>query len=479
LSSIIHDNVDVLFPGMAVTGCHQFRVTRNSDLFVDEEEVDDLLRALEGELPGRRYGDAVRLEVDEDCPHELVNFLVAQFELTQADVYRCPGPVDLMRLEEIPELVDRVDLKFPSFTPALVEPLRSASDIFAGIRKQDVLLHHPFQSFAPVAEFVRQAAIDPKVVSIRQTLYRTGPESAIVQALINAAGNGKEVLVVIELRARFEEEANIELATAFQKAGVQVVYGVVGMKTHAKMIMVIRREGKHLRRYVHLGTGNYHARTTRLYTDYGFFTNDDAICDDVQKVFQQLTTLGKAGKLKRLLQSPFTLHDSMLELIEFEAQAASENRPARIIAKMNSLIEPKIINALYEASQAGVKITLIVRGICSLRPGIDGLSENIEVRSIIGRFLEHTRVFYFLNGDNPLVYLSSADWMGRNFFNRVETCFPIEDKKIKKRVIKDLNYYIEDNYQAWLLQANGKYKRVKSKNEGVSAQENLLLELAE
>ncbi|NIP16189.1 MAG: polyphosphate kinase 1 [Pseudomonadales bacterium] len=479
LSSIIEVHVGDLFPGMKSTGCFQFRVTRNSDLFVDMEEVDDLLRALEGELSSRRFGDAVRLEVAKDSPDPLEAFLTGQFHLHSGDVYRCNGPVNLMRLATVPDLVDRPELKFPGFTPGIPDRLRNANDMFEVIRHGDVLLHHPFESFAPFIDFLRQAAADPQVLSIRQTLYRTGTESAVVEALRDAATNGKEVLVVIELRARFDEEANIELANYLQRAGVQVVYGVVGHKTHAKMSMVIRREGRPLRRYVHLGTGNYHTRTTRLYTDYGLFTCDPDIGDDVQQLFQQLTSMGKTSGLKKLLQAPFTMHSSILAFIEQEVENARAGRAARIFAKMNSLIEPQVIQALYAASQAGVQIDLVVRGICGLRPGVEGVSENITVRSIIGRFLEHTRVFCFENGGDPRVYLSSADWMNRNFFDRVETCFPIEDPILRDRIYRELGMYLGDNCQSWMLGPDGRYRQLAPGDaERRSAQEGLLEELA-
>ena len=480
LSSIIAAHAGDLFLGMKATGVYQFRVTRNSDLFVDEEEVDDLLRALEGELSSRRYGDAVRLEVANDCPDDLEAFLIAQFHLSREDVFRCNGPVNLMRLATVPDLVDRPDLKYPGFTPSVPERVRAANDMFEAISRADILLHHPFQSFAPFLEFLRQAARDPGVLSIRQTLYRTGTDSAVVEALTDAANNGKEVLVVIELRARFDEAANIELANHLQSAGAQVVYGVVGHKAHAKMCLVIRREGSALKRYAHLGTGNYHTRTARLYTDYGLFTRDPDIGEDVQKVFQQLTAMGRAGRLKKLLQSPFTLHKSMLELIEGEIKNAVENGSARIMAKMNSLIEPQIIQALYRASQAGVQVDLIVRGVCGLRPGVEGVSENIRVRSIVGRFLEHPRVFYFQNGGEPKVFISSADWMGRNFFNRVETCLPIENKSLRRRIVKEtFDTYLNDNAQAWLLQSDGTYTAVDHEpGDRSSAQETLLAGLA-
>ena len=473
LSSIIHAHVDELFPGMKATGCYQFRVTRNSDLFVDEEEIDDLLRAMEGELSSRRFGDAVRMELAEECPGPVERFLQAQFDLDDSDVYLCNGPVNLTRLMAIPDLVERPDLKYAGFTPRISKRIQRAADVFSAIREGDVLLHHPFDSFAPVIDFLRQAANDPNVLAIRQTLYRTGTDSVVVNALVDAASRGKEVLVVIELRARFDEAANIELATHLQEAGAQVVYGIVGYKTHAKMCMVIRREARKLVRYVHLGTGNYHARTARLYTDYGLFTCDDAIGEDVQKVFKQLTTMGKAGRLKKMLQSPFTLHSMMLEHIDAEIANAEQGRPARVIAKMNSLIEPGVIQALYRASQAGVSIDLIVRGMCALRSGIEGVSENIRVSSVIGRFLEHTRVFYFENAGEPCVYLSSADWMQRNFFDRVETCFPVEDEGLRRAVIRDLELYLADS-TAWLQKPNGVYEQGHETTQRMAAQELLL-----
>lgn len=481
LSSIIHAHVDDIFPGMRVTGCYQFRVTRNSDLFVDDEEVDDLLRALQGELHQRRFGDAVRLEVASDCPAEMISLLMHEFNLLEQDIYNCNGPVNLTRLMAVPDMIERPDLKFPPFTPGRLLRLTRNSDMFGVIRRGDVLLHHPFQSFAPIPEFLFQAARDPDVLVIKQTLYRTGPESAIVEALVEAAGRGKEVTVVIELKARFDEIANIELATRLQEAGAHVVYGVVGHKTHAKMILVVRREGKQLRRYIHLGTGNYHAQTARLYTDYGMFTCDNTMAVDVQKIFHQLTAPGRAGKLKKLLQSPFTMHKTVLELISREAEFARAGKSARIIVKMNALSEVQTINALYEASSAGVKIDLIIRGVCALRPGIEGISENIRVRSIIGRFLEHERVFYFANDGNAQIYLSSADWMGRNFFKRVESAFLIEDKRLHQRVLKEcLNNYLADNTRAWLLRSDGSYARAKPGSARPrEAQQRLLDGLAE
>ncbi|MBV1904454.1 MAG: polyphosphate kinase 1 [Pseudomonadales bacterium] len=460
LSAIIQENIAGLFSGMKVSGCYEFRVTRNSNLFVDDEEIDDLLRALEGELPSRFFGEAVRLELSEDCPDSLEKFLGDKFKLQKPDIYRCDGPVNLSCLAAIPDSVDRPELKFAGFTPAMPSSIRQHASIFDAIKRNDILMHHPFDSFAPVIDFINQAALDKDVLSIRQTLYRTGLNSAIVHALVQAAEAGKEVLVVIELRARFDEEENIELANVLQAAGVQVVYGVVGHKTHAKMSMVVRREGRKLQRFVHLGTGNYHARTARLYTDFGLFTCDEDMCEDVHKIFQLLTAMGREGKLKKMLQSPFTLHDSLLDLIEDEIDNALEGKPARIMAKMNSLNEPQVIRALYRASRAGVKIDLIVRGHCCLRPGVKGISENIHVRSVIGRFLEHTRVFYFEAAGAQLVLLSSADWMHRNFFDRVESCFPVIEPKLKARVIREsFEFYLADNIQAWVLQSDGCYLR--------------------
>ena len=476
LSSVIHAYSADLFPGMEVAGCYQFRVTRNSELFVDEEEVDDLLRALEGELPSRRYGDAVRLEVADNCPAGIAAFLAQQFQLDPEDVYQVNGPVNLNRLQAIVDLVDRPDLKFPPFTPRLPTELSHVGDIFEAIRARDILLHHPFESFAPVVDFLRQAAQDRKVLAIKMTLYRTGPESVIVDTLAAAARAGKEVTVVVELRARFDEEANIALANKLQEAGAHVMYGVVGYKTHAKMALVVRREAGGLRHYVHLGTGNYHARTARLYTDYGLLTCDPALGEDVHNVFLELTSLGRVKRLNRLLQSPFTLHSSLLEKIEREADHARAGRPARIIVKVNALVEKDSIQALYRAARAGVRIDLVVRGACALRPGIPGVSENITVRSVVGRFLEHTRVYYFENGGGPEVYAASADWMERNFFRRVEVAFPIEDPVLRRRVLDDLALYLADNTQAWILQPDGSYRRLQPAPDEppVSAQQALL-----
>lgn len=478
LSSILHAHVGELFTGMTVKGCYQFRVTRNSDLFVDDEETKNLRQALQGELPQRHFGAAVRLEVADNCSESMAEFLLEQFELERDDLYQVNGPVNLVRLMQVPDWVDRPELKFTPFTPALPARFANKEDIFAQIKKGDILLHHPFESFQPVINFIEQAALDPSVVAIRQTVYRTGTDSKLMMALIRAAQSGKEVTVVVELMARFDEEANINWAARLEEAGAHVIYGVVGYKTHAKLSLVIRREGSELKRYAHLGTGNYHARTAKMYTDFGLMTCDDDITADANSLFSQITGLGKAGKLKRLWQAPFTLHSEVIAAIKRETDLAIAGKPAAIVAKMNSLLEPQVIAALYAASQAGVRIDLIIRGVCALRPGIAGLSDNIRVRSIVGRFLEHTRIFYFRNGGDELVYLSSADWMDRNFFRRIETGFPVLNPKLKKRVIAEgLKPYLRDNVQAWEMQSDGSYRRRKPGRAKAYQAQAMLLEL--
>jgi len=477
LSSIIHAYVDELFHGMKVKGTFQLRITRNSDLFVDEGEVN-LLRAMEGELLSRRYGDIVRIEIDNGAPDEIINFLLKNFNIPENQIYKVNGPVNLGRLMQICNLDGRGDLRFPVFKPKVSGKLSKGSDIFSVLRRQDILLHHPYESFKPVVDFLRQAAVDSKVLVVKQTLYRTGPGSIVADALVDAARAGKEVIVVIEIRARFDEADNIALANRLQEAGAHVVYGVVGYKTHAKMSLIVRREGKVLRNYVHMGTGNYHPGTAQVYTDYGLFTSDAKIGEDVHKVFMQLTSLGKVSKLHKLLQAPFTLHAAIIKKIENEINNAKKGRPARIIAKMNALIEPGIIQMLFKASAAGVKIDLIVRGVCSLRPDIPGVSENIQVRSVVGRFLEHSRVFYFQNNEEPEVYCSSADWMERNMFHRVEICFPIQTKRISSMIVKQLEYLLKDNKQSWILQSDGSYQRFENDEPEFIAQEQLLEDLA-
>ncbi|MEN7343665.1 MAG: polyphosphate kinase 1 [Pseudomonadota bacterium] len=476
LSSIIHDFVDELFPGLTINGCYQFRITRNGDLYVDDEEVEDLIRALQGELAASRYGAAVRLEVAEECSEELSTFLLDHFELTEHDLYRVAGPVNLNRLIMVANDSPKLEHKFEPFTPDVPQALIETDNVFDAIRKNDILLHHPFQSFAPVIDLIASAAADPDVLAIKQTLYRTGPESPIVDHLVAAARAGKEVTVVVELMARFDEAANIELSTRLQEAGAHVVFGVMGYKTHAKILLIVRREDGALKRYVHLGTGNYHPGTTRHYTDYGLLTTRKEIGQDVHNVFMQLTSLTKLGGNKLLITSPFELHGRLLKNIRREQKHALAGKPARIIAKVNALIEPTIINALYAASNAGVEIDLIVRGICILRPGIKGLSENIRVRSIIGRFLEHSRVYFFSNDGNEKLLCGSADWMERNFFRRIEVCFPLRRKSHIQQVKDDLQRYLDDNMEAWEMQGDGSYRRVtKSPDEtGHSAQRALL-----
>jgi len=480
LSSIIHAFVGELFPGMTVKACHQFRITRNSELYLREEETEDLKKAVAGELLERRYGSAVRLEVSTRCPEKFSNFLLHQFNLKEQDLFRVNGLVNLYRLASISDLVDRPDLKFPPYVPGLPAGMRADAEnepgsLFEVIQRGDVLLHHPYQSFAPVMDLLHQAATDPDVLAIKQTLYRVVPDSPIVDALVKAARNGKEVVAVIELRARFNEEENIGLADRLHAAGVQVVYGVVGYKTHGKMMLIVRREGRKLNRYVHLGTGNYHSITTRYYTDFGLLSCNPDLGEDVHKVFQQLTGMGRVQRLKSMLQAPFSLHKRMIALIEREAEHARNGGQGRIIAKMNGLEEPQIIRALYRASQAGVKIDLIVRGICCLRPGIPGVSENIRVRSVLGRYLEHHRIYYFHNMGEEELYCASADWMVRNLLHRVETSFPILDKRLFNRVMKEgLRSYLADNCGTWRLKEDGSYSRVRSTGKTRSAQAELM-----
>ncbi|MBK9392863.1 MAG: polyphosphate kinase 1 [Uliginosibacterium sp.] len=483
LSSILHAHVGELFTGMNVLGCYQFRVTRNSDLFVDEEEVKDLRITLQGELQQRNFGNAVRLEVADNSTPHISDFLLQQFDLDREELYRVPGIVNLVRLMQVPDWVDRPDLKFQPFHPVVPKGLDKRDDIFATIRRGDLLLHHPFQSFVPVIDMLRAAADDPQVVAIRMTVYRTGTDSELMEQLLKAARKGKEVNVVVELMARFDEEANINWASRLEEAGAHVVYGVFGYKTHAKMLLIVRREddGKGqqiLQRYVHLGTGNYHPRTTRFYTDFGLLTANEEIGADVHEIFKQLTGLGHAQSLRHLWQAPFSLQPNVVTAIDAEAETARAGRKGKIIAKMNALLEPQTIQALYEASQAGVEIDLFIRGACALKPGIPGLSENIRVRSIVGRFLEHSRIFYFYADGEEKVYLSSADWMDRNFFRRIEIAFPILDAKLKRRVIKEgLRPYVSDNCQSWELEGDtGQYKKRSPRGTRHSAQDLLMQE---
>lgn len=479
LSSILHEFMDEMFPGMRVRGAYQFRVTRNSELFVDEEDVENLALALRDELNTRGYAKPVRLEITEQCPKPIARMLMQNFELGEQDIYRCGGPVNVSRINTIYDQVDRPDLKFPPFVQRISKAVADERSLFEAIREHDVLLHHPFESFATVLELLRQASVDPDVLAIKQTLYRVGNNSPIVDHLIEAARNGKDVTVVVELRARFDEEANLKLANRLQEVGVQVVYGVVGYKTHAKMLLVVRRERGALRRYVHLATGNYHQMTSRIYTDLGLMTAHPEIGEDAHQLFLQLSGLGTIVKLKRLLHSPFTLHAGIIARIQREIDHAQAGRPARIVAKINALNEEDVIELLYRASRAGVQIELIVRGACTLRPGLPGISENIRVRSIVGRFLEHSRVYWFQNGEDPEIWCASADWMERNLLRRVETCFPLLDPAIARRVYDEaLTNYLADNLQAWRLLPDGSYERITpGEDMPHSAQQSLLAKI--
>lgn len=479
LSSIIHAHVEEFFPGMTVKECHQFRVTRNSDLEMSNVEVEDVASALQGELYLRRFGTAAKLEVGAACPRELTDFLLQRFKLTEDELFQLDGPVNLQRLMTLTSMVNRPDLCFPAFTPGTPLALEEGNCAFTAVTKEDQLLLHPFQSFIPIIDWVRQAAKDPAVLSIKQTLYRTNESSELVEALSEAARNGKEVTVVIELRARFDEKENLQFASKLQEAGAVVVYGVMGYKTHAKMLLIVRREGGKLKRYTHLGTGNYHRKTTLVYTDYSLMTCEETLCADVHKVFQQITGMGKRIVPDVMIHAPFRLKKSLIRLIQQERSAASEGKPARIVAKMNALTDPDIIRELYAASREGVKIDLIIRGICCLKPGIEGISHNIRVVSIIGRFLEHSRVFYFENNAQQL-YCSSADWMERNLMHRIEVAFPIQRKKWANRILDEMEMYLSDRCQSWELEADGNYRKLESdsNDDEESIQTRLLNQLA-
>jgi polyphosphate kinase len=463
LAEVLHAFADEMFPGFTVQGSYQFRVTRNGELVVEEGEVDNLARALTEELIGRGYARPVRLQIGADCPRGITQMLINNFQLDEQDVYRCDGPVNLIRLGVLYDAIDRPDLKFPRFMPRLHATLDKNGKLFDTIGQRDIVMHHPYESFATVVELLRQATQDAGVLAIKQTLYRAGKDSPLVDLLVEAARNGKDVTVVIELRARFDEEANIGLATRLQEAGVQVVYGVVGYKTHAKMLLIVRREGTGLRRYVHLSTGNYHQGNSRGYTDIGLMTADADIGDDIHKIFQQLSGLGPMIELKRLLHSPFTLYSSVMAKIEREIEHARHGRPARIVAKLNALNESHVVESLYRASIAGVQIDLIIRGACTLRPGVPGVSHNIRVRSIVGRFLEHSRVYYFGNDGNSELYCASADWMERNLRRRIEVAVPIIDATLAARVYNEtLDNYLRDNTLAWVLDDDGRYTRLEA-----------------
>lgn len=467
LSSVLQAFMAELFPGMEVIASHQFRVTRDSELLIDEEEIEDLASALRGELMDRGYAKAVRIETRASCPAAVQKYLATVFELTPNDIYLCDGPVNLSRIIEVIDKIDRPDLRYPVLRPSVPRTLTGDSDLFSVLRRHDILLHHPYESFAPVLDLLRKAAMDPYVLAIKQTLYRTGINSQIVNILVEAARAGKDVTAVVELRARFDEEANISLAARLQEAGVQVVYGVVGYKAHAKLLMIVRRERKAIRRYVHLGTGNYHSGTATLYTDFGLITANPEIGEDVHRVFQELSGLGRVPKMTHLLHSPFTLNKQLLRKIKNEAANAKLGKPAAIDAKLNSVTDPKVIKALYNASKAGVKIRLLIRGVCCLRPGIPGISENIRVRSILGRYLEHSRVYHFHNNGKPETWCSSADWMERNLYQRVEVAFPILDPAIQARIVEEaIELPWQENMEAWDMQADGQYISTLDQHDG-------------
>jgi polyphosphate kinase len=474
LAEVVGNYLADVFPGTKILGYWAFRVTRNSELYIDEEEVANLLKAVENELHNRRKGDAVRLEVEKDCPQDIRDTLLSTLRLTEDDLYVLDGPINPTRLMAIYEGDHSPELRDPPFVPVTPAALRDFPDIFSAIQKQDVLLHHPYESFAPVVEFLEEAATDPKVLAIKQTLYRTGGDPRIIGALMSAVRNGKHVTVVVELRARFDEANNILWAGKLEEAGVHVVYGLVGLKIHAKMTLVVRKEEDLIRRYVHLGTGNYNPNTAKLYTDVSFFTAKVAIAEDVTNLFNLLTGICQFQGTSKLVVAPFELKKRTLALIDRECQNAVKGLPARIIAKMNALVDPDIVTALYQASQAGVKVELIVRGICCLVPGVKGLSENISVHSIVDRFLEHSRIFYYENACQPEIYVGSADWMPRNFLRRIELLVPIEDGNLRERIHAEiLGLHLRDNVKTRLLQSNGSYKQLPPKRGGATHRSQL------
>jgi len=477
LTSVIRAHLAELFPGREVEAFSQFRLTRDSDLAVDEEDVVNLRQALRSGLTTRHFGQAIRLEVVNTCPPELSEFLLSQFALPAAALYHVNGPVNLVRLNALIDTANAPQLRFKPYDAPWPAGLSRDQSIFERLRSGDVLMHHPFESFEPVVQFLREAVEDPDVLAIKQTIYRTGSESPLMDLLIEAARRGKEVMAVVELKARFDEEANINWAERLEAVGAQVVYGIVGLKTHAKLLLVTRREDGRLRRYAHLSTGNYNPKTARLYTDVGYLTTDPDLTSDADAVFQQLASLGKTRALRQLLQAPFTLHKQMLKHVDMVTQAARAGKPARIVAKVNALTDIPLIDALITAGQAGADIDLIVRGACMLPPGIAGLTNRIRVRSVVGRLLEHSRVLYFRWGpseDDEALFLSSADWMSRNMFRRIEVAWPVRDVALRQRVIDEcLVPYLHDKQDAWELQADGSYVRVGT--EGPSAQQALML----
>ena len=475
LSTLIETELASLFPGRDVVSDSQFRVTRDSDLWVDEQEMTNLRHALAGELRRRPYGRAVRLEINADCSPSISALLTQHFRLEAHEVYPVDGPVNLVRLQALAEAVENPELRFPPFTPGPPQPELPDERVFAELRQRDVLLHHPYQSFAPVVQFIRCAVEDPNVIAIRQTIYRTGSKSVLMDLLLEAVRRGKEVTVVLELKARFDEETNINWADKLEQAGAHVVYGLVGLKTHAKMALVLRREGNAIRHYAHIGTGNYNPNTARFYTDFGLLTAHREMVRDVAAIFHHLTSLSQPPRLKHLWWAPHTMKNNLLAAIAAEARAAKAGKPARIMARVNALTDEAVMTALCAASEAGVAIDLVVRGACCLRPNVEGQTTRLRVRSIIGRFLEHSRVYYFENGGDPKVYISSADWMSRNLDRRVEVAAPVLDPALKARVIDEgLAIGLSDNCQAWQLEQSGAYRLLRpARQKPVSAQQTL------
>ena len=478
LASLIKQHIGELFPGLILDGVHAFRVTRNSDLYIDDEEAENLLRTIEQELRRSSRGDAVRLEVEADCPKDFRELLTEFFDLSDADVYKVDGPLSMTHLAPLLANDAFAKLKDRPFQPARDPALPAHADIFEVMRRQDVLLHHPYDSFDPIVELIEEAAQDPQVLALKITLYRTSGDSPIVEALIDAASAGKQVTAIVELRARFDEAANIQWARRLEEAGAHVIYGVVGLKTHCKALLIVRRDADRLRHYVHLGTGNYHSRTARSYTDFSLLTSEPQLTDEVAIVFNTLTGLADYPGLNKLMVAPFDMKQRLIGMIERERDHALAGRPARIIAKLNSLVDQEVIEKLYEASCAEVTIDLIVRGICCLRPKIPRLSENIRVISIVGRFLEHSRVYYFENGGQPDLYLSSADWMPRNFLRRIEVAFPIENPALRDEIVNGvLPKFMHDRVKARELQPDGRYRRLKP--EGTEPREQAQLQFRE
>lgn len=474
LKSVIKEFVGDLFPGLEVISGHAFRITRNSDLYIEDEDAENLLHAIEQELLKRNKGNAVKLEVQSDCPEDVATFLLATFKLTKHDLYTVEGPTSFLHLMPLVGLEPFSRLRDRPYSPVCDPALPADADPFETMRRRDILLHHPYETFDSVVDFIERASEDPHVLGIKMTLYRTSGDSPIVKALMEAARNGKQVTVLVELKARFDEANNINWARQLEDAGCHVLYGIVGLKVHSKVLLVVRHDGDRIRHYVHLGTGNYHPRTARLYTDLSLFTTNEAICREVAALFNAITGMGEAPVFKKLLVAPFDMARKFKEMVEAEAKAAKEGKEARIIAKVNSLVDEELIKALYAASCAGVKIDLIVRGICCLRPGIKGVSENIRVVSIVGRFLEHSRIFYFHNSGEPLIYLGSADWMPRNLIRRIEVIFPVEDSVLRKELVDFiLPTFLSDEVKSRVLQPDGTYTRSKPSTKSKPKQAQL------